>query len=287
MLAESVKALSITLALIAIGCATGAASDPPPCAVTLAQELKAPETCSEESAEAAPPKPPVPEKAVRPPQPKDEELDTILKKMKAARKKLRAVKTDVVFEQTIVALDFKETWKGELLFQMPRLMKMSLRLKDKDGERYKLYVVGEKYAWIYTKALPDIHQAEKFPLASLKEKDKSAANPLEYGLAADIDEVRKVYNLTYKGIEPVGKRPAHKLEFVPKNKKADVVYAKMILWIGKDLWLPIKIEQHKSDGEQVEVYILSNIKPRKSFPKRTWRFKPPKDAAVMEWSRNR
>ncbi len=211
-------------------------------------------------------------------------LETVLEKLSTTRKNLKTVKADVVFEWHILALDIKEIWTGKLLFKLPRLLNLEVKTKDEEGERRKKYIIGKKYAWIYTQDI-DWEQVEKYKLASLEDKDKSAANPLEYGLAADMEQVRKVYDVSYEGAEAIGKRQTHKLQMVPKDKDADLIYSKVVLWIDDTLWLPTKIEQHKSDGEEIEIYLLSNIQLNKRISNAKFRFKKPWGVTELDYSR--
>jgi len=204
----------------------------------------------------APSLPPVQRIAIKLP-PLPPELGVILQNVEEARKKVRRLAADIVQDRDVEALEITEKFTGGMKFAMPRLLRLELvNARDKNDKR--VYVVGKKYAYIYR---PKEERVERFLLANIDRKGEKSDNPFEYGLALDIRELRAKYAFHQEKDAKIGDRSAAVLILTPRKEIPEATnYARLELWIDRALWLPCRIVQHKSDGEIVETFTLSNIR---------------------------
>ena len=140
----------------------------------------------------APPLPPVQRIAIKLP-PLPPELGVILHNVEEARKKVRRLAADIVQDREVEALEITEKFTGAMKFEMPRLLRLELKRVPKGDATIR--IVGEKYAWVYW---PQKKTAQRATLKKVEEKKpkenkakekekKEQTNPLEYGLARDIN----------------------------------------------------------------------------------------------------
>lgn len=211
----------------------------------------------------------------------DPVLEKLLNRMEAARQKLDTLSANIKHIRHIEALDLDEVWEGEMKFKMPRLLR--IELSNAELKRQKLFILGEKHGWLYK---PDFKQAERFPLKDI-DTSKKSANPFEFGLARDVRSLRESFEIRRLVPEKVNSRPAEQLELVPKKEFQDQTpYSRIILWIDDELSLPLQVRQHKSDGEIVETFVLSDVKLNPKFGflgfGDPFDFKPPKGVEVFD-----
>jgi len=230
--------------------------------------------------------PPPPAKAIELP-PLPPELDAILQNVEEARKKVQRLAADIVQDRKVEALEITEKFTGAMKFEMPRLLRLELvNAQDKNDKR--VYVVGRKYAYIYR---PKAKRVERFLLANINRKGEKSDNPFEYGLAVDIRELRAKYTFHQEKDAKIGDRNAAVLVLTPRKEiPAATNYAKLELWIDKALWLPCRIVQHKSDGEIIETFTLSNIRINPKwggiiFKEKPFEFKRPRGVDLIPHER--
>jgi len=210
------------------------------------------------------------------------DLERLLEKVEAARRKLKRLSAHIEQVRHIEALDVDEKSTGTIKFAMPRLLRVEL--KHRTTGRRKILVIGKKHGWLYQ---PELEQVQRF-LLKKPEESKTTPNPFEYGLASDVRDMRKTFDMRLLGEEKVNDRPAHKVELVPKKEhQAECIYDRIIFWIDSRLNLPVKVRQYKSDGEIIETYTLSKIKRNPLFIFSPFKFKPPRGVEVVDHAEER
>lgn len=196
-------------------------------------------------------------------------LEQVLDHMEAARKKLTTFKATVVKAKRTEILKKVENATGTIQFKMPRLLRMELKSVPKGEET--ITIVGKTYAWVYRVYKK---QATRATLKDFEKQSKDA-NPLEYGLARDIHELRKAYTLKLLPAEKVGKAKTLPIELTPIGARHPTD-GTLIFWIDTTLWIPVQVREHKSSGETVETHTFSEIKLNKRIRRKTFEFTPPK-----------
>jgi outer membrane lipoprotein-sorting protein len=198
-------------------------------------------------------------------------VDQLLDRMEKVRLTLKSFKADVEKLRQVEALGDEEKFKGTLQFKMPRLLR--LELKNVDNGKETIYIVGQKYGWIYR---PQTNQAEQAELRDMREEKKSA-NPLEYGLARDLRELKEAYALKLLPEEQIADARAIPLEMTPLPGNAQA--GKMIFWVDPATWLPARIREFKSNNEIIETHTFSNMKANASVPDKA--FELPKGVDIL------
>lgn len=198
-------------------------------------------------------------------------VDQLLDNMEKVRLKLKSFKADVDKLRVVEALGDEEKFKGTIQFRMPRLLR--LELKNVDNARETIYIVGTKYGWIYR---PQAKQAEQAELKDIGDQKKSN-NPLEYGLARDLRELKDAYALKLLPEEKVGETRALPLEMTPLPGKSQA--GKMIFWIDPATWLPVQIREFKSNNEIIETHTFTKMQVNASVPDKA--FELPKGVDII------
>jgi len=201
-------------------------------------------------------------------------VEQLLDHMESARKKLKTFRAEVLKERQVGVLDLTETFKGNIQFKMPRLLRLQLR--DQESGKEIIYIVGPEYGWVVR---PDRNQAERAKLRDLDERRESA-NPLEYGLARDIHSLREAYDLKVRPVEKVQGRDAVPLVLEPKGG-TDYATGRLIFWIDPETWLPVRVREYKSNDEIIETHTFSHVQVNVPIPDEVFRFTPPRDMDVV------
>ena len=197
-------------------------------------------------------------------------LDQVLDKMEVARKKLETFKAQAVKLREIEVLEQTEKFVGNIQFKMPRLLRLELKSASEGDET--IIFVGKTYAWKYR---PQKKQAERATLKEFEEKAEDT-NPLEYGLAKDIHDLRKAYTLALLPPEKICDAETLPIELNPTGR-SDYTTGRLIFWIDKKLWLPVQVREFKSNGEIVETHTFSEVRLNERIRDKEFEFKPPKD----------
>ena len=202
-------------------------------------------------------------------------LDQVLGNMEAARKKLTTFRAEVVKERLTVPLEETEVFKGTIQFKMPRLLDMELK-SQRTGKTI-LYIVGPEYAWIYRR---DDQQAEGVPLKDVGKK-MQGANPLEYGLAGDMNEFRKSFDLKLLRREKINSADATLLQMRPFGAAPEDMDGTILIWLDRATWLPVQVREYKNQGDIVETHTFSKMKRNIKIKDKVFIFKPGKDVDVV------
>ncbi len=67
------------------------------------------------------------------------------------------------------------------------------------------------------------------------------------------------YQITLLGVDTVQKKPAWKLQLIPRPE-APVVWGKVLYWVFQDNYLPAKVQYFSEKGELVRTMIFTDIK---------------------------
>lgn len=202
-------------------------------------------------------------------------VDKVLDHMEAVRKNLKTFRAEVIKLRYVDPLDDTETFEGTILFKRPRFLRLELR--SKENGRRTIYIVGKEYGWIYR---PDEQQAEGIPLKDL-DKRVRRGNPLEYGLAADVRELKRSYDLALLPEERISGVETVALQMTPKGALADNKEGTVILWLSKESWMLVRIREYKNDGDIVETHTFTNLEPNVPIRDKVFRFKPGKEIDVI------
>jgi outer membrane lipoprotein-sorting protein len=201
-------------------------------------------------------------------------VDDVLAKMEAARKTLKTLTASVVKKRTVVPLDDTEYFDGVLVFKMPRLL--FLKLTSRQNKRTTRIIVGPDYAWIHR---VEDQQAEGVILKNL-DKKKKADNPLQYGLSENVFAFKKAYELTLKPETTVNGEPVVVLEMLPRVEERYTEEGKVTLWLSKQTWLAVQVEEVRNDGDVIETHTFKDMKVNVDVDEALFEWEPGPDLEV-------
>lgn len=190
----------------------------------------------------------------------DPDLEQLLERMNEARGDIRRVEAKAERIRTTPLLSSREdVHKGTLQFEAPRLLHLELRgakHREPEDQRTRRTIVTERYAYLWH---VEENEAERVELPDADDPDIEGGNPFQYGLAADMGNLKEDYYLTLIGTEEVGDRKTHVLRARPRPHLNDSRYDELAFWVDDEILLPIQFRQTQSGGEIVDTYRLSDI----------------------------
>ena len=190
----------------------------------------------------------------------DPKLERVLDEMEKRRETLKRIESKLTKTRLRPMITpVPDIYAGRMMFETPRLLFMELKgpLKQKpEDQRTTRTIVTKDFAYIWR---VEDKEAERFKLPKLDEKKVSERNPLEYGLAASIRNLKRDYFVTLLGEEEVDGRKTFKVRARPRPTLKDPPYVKIVFWVGEGLWIPVRFQQVKSDGEIVDTYTLRDV----------------------------
>jgi outer membrane lipoprotein-sorting protein len=179
---------------------------------------------------------------------------------------LRSLRADFVQVIDNPMIDSAES-KGTLVQAGPA--KLAMRFSDPPGEAI---VIDGKHVWVYTPStVPD--QVVRLSVPS--------GGPV-YGynlLAWLLDRPTERYRPSYLRAERIGGRATDVIQLIPAVP--DMPFTKAIIWIDRDNALPRRLEITEESGA-TRTLTLSRIRINESLPERTFSFKVPSGARVVD-----
>ena len=190
----------------------------------------------------------------------DPKLARLLERMDEARKKVNKLTCEIVKTRlTPLISDKPDRYTGSLKFRTPRYLWMELKgpaRAKKEDQRTTRTIVTKEYAFVWR---VEDNEAERFRLPQMEDKKISERNPFEFGLAADLRNLKRGYYLTLLGQEKLDGRKTQKIRARPRPHIKDPPYVRLVFWIDDDQLMPVQFQQVKSQGEIVDTYRLRKL----------------------------
>jgi len=147
--------------------------------------------------------------------------------------------------------------------------KLAMRFSDPPGEAI---VIDGEHVWVYTPStVPD--QVVRLSVPS--------GGPV-YGynlLAWLLDRPSERYRPSYLRAERVGGRSTDVIELIPAVP--NLPFTKAVIWIDREDALPRRLEIHEESGA-TRTLTLSRLRVNESLPDRTFTFKVPSGARIVD-----
>lgn len=199
-------------------------------------------------------------------------LDAILSKMDKVGQNLRSMKADIVQKKwTDILSEYDDGEKGQFLF-----------LKDGDAVYLRkqieeptasVLVIKDGKVTFYQ---PSIKQAQEYELGNHKDK----AEFMLLGFGSNKEVLRKTYDITYLGEEPIDGKTTYKLELKPKSDQVAAFFVRIVLWIDAERGIPI--QQQLVEPTQDHLLIrFSDIQINPKISKSAFDVKLPKDVRII------
>jgi outer membrane lipoprotein-sorting protein len=201
------------------------------------------------------------------------DLNSVLAKMNANAGKFKSAQADFEFETYQKVVDEKDVQKGQIYFR--RNSKGVDAAFNITSPAPKQVVFKDGKLYMYE---PKIDQLTERDVS----KNKSDVEAfLSLGFGARGDDLKKSYDVTLSGWEPVEGVRTARLELVPKNEKLRQTYNKIILWIDpeRDVLLQQKFIESSGDYRSA---IYSNMKLNSRLPDNAFQVKTTGNTKVVK-----
>ncbi len=202
----------------------------------------------------------------------DGDLNSVLARMNASSAGFKSAQADFEFETYQSVVDEKDQQKGRIYFR--RTNKGVEAAFNITSPAPKQVVFDGKEI---TMCEPKIDQCTKRNVSKNK-ADVEAF--LSLGFGASGDELKRSYEVTLGGWEPVAGIRTARLELVPKNEKMRQTYNKIILWIDpeKDVLVQQKFLEPSKDYRLTR---YSNMKQNSRLPEDAFRLKTTSNTRIV------
>lgn len=203
------------------------------------------------------------------------ELDMILKKMQQAAGSIVTVHASFQEDRRFGAIGGGERYDGEVLFKHA----LSKRGVDKIRVKYIRGTTVEEDLWVNGNNAVFYQPQAKQAIETTT--DKQASDHPEVGFIASpytsVPRLKAQYDISYLRDETAGSARAAVLELNPKQKTR---ITKLIIWVDRGSWLPIKYQATQTNGD-VLTWTLSNVRVGESIPESVFRPDLPKGTKVI------
>ena len=192
------------------------------------------------------------------------DLNSVLAGMNASAGKFKSAEAAVEFETYESVVQEKTLQKGRIYFR--KTSKGVQAAFDLTSPAPKQVVFDGKYV---TMCEPRIDQCTQRDVSKNKADVESF---LSLGFGASGDELRKSYEVTLGGWEPIEGVRTARLELVPKNEKLRQTYSKIVLWLEPDKGVLLQQKFNESSGNY-RLTRYSNMKLNSGLPEDAFKLK--------------
>jgi len=175
--------------------------------------------------------------------------DAILKKMD---QNLVAEKRTATIEMTVVNRGRTRTFVMESFSRGET--ESAIKYTKPARERGTKMLKKDNELWMY---LPAAERVQKISGHLLRQG--MMGSDVSYEDMLNSEEMADAYKSTLKGEEAFDKRACYKIEMVSKAK--DVAYPKRVMWVDKELYIPLKQELYALSGTLLKSWEMKDIKP--------------------------
>jgi len=160
-------------------------------------------------------------------------LDNVLKKMDAAAASFQSAEANFVWNQYQKVVDETDTQSGTVYYRRNGdNIEMMAEIKQPD-RKYVLYKAGKLQVY-----QPKIDQVMEYSAGNNRPEIESF---LVLGFGGSGEDLKKSFDVTYRGEETIDNVPTAKLDLIPKSEKIRNNFLKITLWI--DLSRGISVQQ--------------------------------------------
>ena len=174
--------------------------------------------------------------------------DAILKKMD---QNLVSEKRTATIEMTVVNRGRTRTFVMESFSRGET--ESAIKYTKPARERGTKMLKKDKELWMY---LPAAERVQKISGHLLRQG--MMGSDVSYEDMLNSEEMADAYKSTLKGEEAFDKRACYKIEMVSKEK--DVAYPKRVMWVDKELYIPLKQELYALSGTLLKSWEMKDIK---------------------------
>ena len=113
-------------------------------------------------------------------------------------------------------------------------------------------------------------------------KNKDKAEYLALGLGQSPAKLEETFDISYKGVETVGKTPCSILVLKPRSAAAAAYFSSITLWVGEQSGLPVQQKLEEPNGDYLLV-TFSEERLNPKLPDSLFEQKLPKDVDIQRF----
>ncbi len=166
--------------------------------------------------------------------------------------------------------EFDRGEKGRLYLDR-RSGKTSIR-RQIDEPATSVLVVKDGEATMYR---PRIKEAVRYKL----DKRGDGLGNLLFAFGSDRDNLEKNFEVHLIGRETIGEANTYVLELTPLSEKHRAQFAKFVLWLDPEIWVPVRQTIHQPNRDY-QVTEFSDIRINQKIEKSRFDLKIPKDVKI-------
>jgi outer membrane lipoprotein-sorting protein len=174
-------------------------------------------------------------------QPEAPSLESVLKTMDAAAANFHTTQADFVWDQYQKVVDEHDLQKGTVFYRRTgKEIEMMAEIKEPDP-KFVLYKDGKLQVY-----QPKIEQVIVYPTRANQNEIESY---LVLGFGGSGEDLKKSFDVSYLGEEPVDGIAAAKLQLIPKSEKFRNNISKIVLWIDLSRGISVQQQFFQSQGD--------------------------------------
>ncbi len=168
-------------------------------------------------------------------------LESVLKTMDAAAANFHTTQADFVWDQYQKVVDEHDLQKGTVYYRRTgREIEMMAEIKEPDP-KFVLYKDGKLQVY-----QPKIEQVIVYPTRANQNEIESY---LVLGFGGSGEDLKKSFDVSYLGEEPVEGIATAKLQLIPKSEKFRNNISKIVLWIDLSRGISVQQQFFQSQGD--------------------------------------
>lgn len=188
--------------------------------------------------------------------------------MDAASRNVHTVSANLDYTTVTVLVDDKTTESGEIFYRKGKHPSVFINFTKPAA---KQILFRRERAEIY---LPNTNQIQEFDIGR---KTNLLQQFLLLGFGTESAELRKAYNMKFKGEQELDNEMTALIELTPLSSRISAQLTKVELWISEDSWLPVQQKFYEPSGD----YLLARyrgMKVNRALPASTFEIKAGKNA---------
>ena len=178
-------------------------------------------------------------------------LENVLENMDKSAAKFTSLIADLDYTKVTVIVNDRSTQNGRILFDKSGGKTRVMIAFTKPAQKYVLFAGGKVSLY-----QPKIAEVQEYQLS---ERQDLVEQFLLLGFGTPGTELRKAYEVAFKGSENIAGQDSYLLDLTPKSQKVAAQLTRIQLWISPQNWEPVQQKFFEPGGDYV-ISRYSNMK---------------------------
>jgi outer membrane lipoprotein-sorting protein len=197
-------------------------------------------------------------------------LAQVFAKMDEVQKDFRSTAADIERTHVTVIVNDKDVSSGKFYY-VRRGKEPRVKLEiSKPMPQYLLIDKGKLQ--LYT---PNLKQVQEASITGHQDKVEMF---MALGFGQSSEDLKKNFDVSLAGEEPVDGKKTSILELTPKNR---AMFKSIRLWMDQEKWVAVQLKTTENTGDYM-IFKYSNVKMNTNIPDSVFELKMPKDVHVIK-----